>query len=87
MNNHFFKENAMTIKVSLLEEPTNIVKDRADSDLSSNVSEVISDYLNSTEVEHIRKVVAPRLKALHQGTAKIHDFDAACEEINQEVFG
>ncbi len=84
--------------VSLPPELENMVKDRVDSGLYGSASEVVREALrkyfhisknnniSSDEAKYIREVVGPRLEALHNGTAILHEFDEVCDNINKDVF-
>ena len=85
--------------VSLPKELENMVKDRVESGIYGSASEVvraavrkffnISDesMLDSEEAAHIRNVVRPRLTVLDDGTAVMHDFDEAFDEVEKLTFG
>ncbi|MCZ6803975.1 MAG: type II toxin-antitoxin system ParD family antitoxin [Proteobacteria bacterium] len=84
--------------VSLPPGLENMVKDRVNSGLYGSASEVVREALRKyfyvsennnigpDEVKHIREVIGPRLEALHNGTAILHNFDEVCDDINKDVF-
>lgn len=86
------------MNISLPSELEKMVKDRVNSGIYGSASEVIraalrkffhiteDDEINPVEMEHIRETIAPRLEALKNGSAVLHDFEGACEEINKEIF-
>jgi antitoxin ParD1/3/4 len=83
--------------VSLPNELENMVKDRVNSGVYGSASEVVrealrkffhvseDDTISPENREHIQKTVAPRLETLENGTAVLHDFDEACDEINKNI--
>mgnify|MGYP002636450308 CR=1 FL=1 len=83
--------------VSLPNELENMVKDRVSSGLYGSASEVVrealrkffhvseDDMISPENIDHIQKTVAPRLEALENGSAVLHDFDEACDDINRNV--
>ena len=85
--------------VSLPKELENMVKDRVESGIYGSASEVVraalrkffyiseESTLDVDEAARIRSVVGPRLAALNDGTAVMHDFDEAFDEIEKETFG
>ncbi len=79
----------MTIHVSLPKALENMVKDRVESGVYGSASEVVREALRrffhvsendnnigSDEIEHIRKVVGPRLEAVRKGSSKLKDGEA-----------
>ena len=77
--------------VSLTPELESMVKDRVQTGMYNNGSELIRAALRtffhvSDEKDYIRNIVAPRLDAVEAGTADLQDFDDAMNEIEQDVF-
>ena len=83
--------------ISLPRELENMVKDRVNSGIYGSSSEVVRAALRKffhiseedfspEDIEHIRTTVTPRLEALDNGKAVLHDFDEACDEINKDIF-
>ena len=76
----------MTIHVSLPEELENKVHQQVSTGMYSSVSEVVrealrnffggGDQLSAAEIATIRSVMAPRLEAVQNGTAKLVDGEA-----------
>ena len=78
--------------ISLTPELENMVKDRVQSGMYNNGSELIRAALRnffhvSDEADYIHHIVSPRLEAVMDGTAQLHDFDAAMDDIEQDLFG
>lgn len=86
------------MNISLPEELEKLVKERVDSGLYGSASEVVREALRNMffknepkltarEAEQIRKIVLPRLAAIDNGTAVLHDHETVWNDIEQEVFG
>ena len=82
--------------VSLTPELESMVKAQVESGMYPSASEVVREALSKffgvegemsrEQVERIREVVAPRLQALHDGSAPLQEFDTAFDQIEQAVF-
>jgi antitoxin ParD1/3/4 len=85
--------------VSLSPELEAIIKERVQSGMYANNSEVIRSalrhYFQNSEdqypsdemANYLREIADQRLKAVEEGATIIHDFDTAMVEIEQDVFG
>ena len=82
--------------VSLTKKLEQMVHDRVASGMYNNASEVVrealrkyfnvaSDSLTPEEVIRIRKIVAPRLEDLENGTAKLLDTDEVFDGIKRKL--
>lgn len=82
--------------VSLTKQLEQMVHDRVASGMYNNSSEVVrealrkffnvsNDTLTPEEVTRIREIVAPRLEALENGTAKLHDVDEVFDGIKRKM--
>jgi len=82
--------------VSLTKKLEQMVHDRVASGMYNNASEVVrealrkyfnvaSDTLTPEEVSRIRKIVAPRLEDLENGTAKLLDADEVFDGIKRKL--
>lgn len=80
--------------VSLPKELENLVKDRVQSGLYGSYNEVVlaalreffhveKNAIRAEEAGHIRQVVGPRLAAVNDGTADLHDADEVFDEIER----
>ena len=84
--------------ISLTPELEHMVKDRIESGMYNNASEVMREALRkffdiSQEsidrefIQQIREIVTPRMEAIKNGNAQTQDFELAFDEIEDQVFG
>ncbi len=78
--------------ISLTPELENMVKERVQSGLYNNGSEVIRAALRnffhvSDEADYMKHVIAPRLDDVLQHQGSLQSFDDAMDEIESDVFG